>query len=212
MRVVIFGSTSLIAKELNTLYSKYEIFNIDRNHNIFLEENFLSKCNIFRENDIIVYLSSILQQKRIEDQTYSQIFESCKVNAILPIRIIKYLNKNIKRFTFCYVSSESAKKGSFDDSYSIFKAAVDNFIREFYLISTDSRIFSIAPSTINSGMTLGRKDVDRVEFYKNSHRKKRFIEVNEFAKIIAILCSEEFTYLSNTSIEINGGKFARNKY
>ncbi|NQU32129.1 MAG: SDR family oxidoreductase [Bacteroidetes bacterium] len=122
------------------------------------------------------------------------------------------MDKTVNAFTFCYISSESAIKGSYDDTYHISKCSVDRFIKEYYLNSSNSRIFSIAPSTIDSGMTKRRSDLDRIAKYKKIHRKKRFISAPEFAKIIHILFSNDFDYLSNTVVEINGGKFARNKY
>ena len=212
MRVIIFGSSSEVAKAIIPLYSAQEIISINRDHYIFNKDSFFVKDDLFCEEDIIIYISSILYSDRIENQTYTQIFNSNLVNTIIPIRLIKYLDKNYSKFTFCYISSESAKKGSFDDSYHVSKGATDNFIREFRLGSKESRIFSIAPSTIESGMTNRRKDLERLNRYREEHPKKRFITADEIAKIIKNLCSDEFNYLSNTTVEINGGKFTRNIY
>lgn len=212
MRTVIFGASSNIAKELNWLYLNHEIVNVSRSHEIFTEENFLSVNRMFCENDVVIYLSSILRAIRIEDQTYDQIYESLRINTLIPIKIMRHLNKCHQRFTFCYISSESALKGSYDDSYFIFKGAVERFIEEFHLNSTESRVFGISPSTILSGMTISRTDTERLETYRIAHRKGRFLDAPEFAKIVFLLCSKEFNYLSNTIVEVNGGKFARNKY
>jgi len=212
MRVFIFGSTSDITFSLIDLYRDQEVVTINRKDKIFskIRENKIG--DYFQDDDIVIYLSSILYSKRIETQTEDEIFNSCFVNAISPIKIIKHLNKHVANFTFCYISSESAKKGSFDDSYHIFKGAVDNFIREFSLTSSKSRIFCIAPSTIDSGMTKRRKDVERLNEYRVNHPMQRFISANEIANIIYTLCTEKFSYLSNTIVEINGGKYARNRY
>jgi hypothetical protein len=164
--------------------------------------------NYFEDGDIIVYVSSILRNKRLEEQTAEEWHESFFINTILPIRIIKYLNENISNFTFCYLGSESAYKGSFDDVYFLSKNATQNFIEKFKLKSDKSRIFSIAPSTILSGMTLRRSDKDRLENYRQLLRNKRFLGVSEISDIIIVLCSSKFAYMSNETININFGKFS----
>ena len=161
----------------------------------------------FKEGDIIVYMSSVLRNKRLEDQTDSEWSESFLINTIIPIKIVKFLNNNITNFTFCYISSESASKGSFDDTYFLSKNSTQNFIEKFRLKSQASRVFSIAPSTVLSGMTLRRLDVSRLEEYRLRMRNKRFMSVEEISNIIINLCSTNFSYLSNETININFGKF-----
>jgi len=212
MRIVIFGSSSEITKCLVNIYKDHDLELVSRSHTIFQSRGQDIPRNLFLEKDIVIYLSSILYSKRIENQSDYEISNSSLVNAIIPIKLVKYLDSNLNKYTFCYLSSESALKGSYDDSYQLFKSGVDNFIREYALNSSSSRIFSIAPSTVLSGMTLRRKDTDRLKMYEQSHPKKRFLTPHELAVMIYRLCSDEFSYLSNTVIHINGGKFARNKY
>jgi NAD(P)-dependent dehydrogenase (short-subunit alcohol dehydrogenase family) len=164
--------------------------------------------NHFNDGDTIVYVSSILRSKRLEEQTPDEWQESFFINTIIPIRIIKYLNENFKNFTFCYLGSESAYKGSYDDTYFLSKNSTQNFIEKFKLKSENSRIFSIAPSTILSGMTLRRTDKVRLENYKQLLRNKRFLSVQEVSDIIILLCSTKFAYLSNETINLNFGKFS----
>lgn len=164
--------------------------------------------NHFKDGDTILYVSSILRDKRLEEQTADEWHESFFINTILPIRIIKFLNQNFLSFTFCYLGSESAYKGSFDDTYFLSKNSTQNFIEKFKLKSENSRIFSIAPSTILSGMTLRRTDNERLEKYKLLMRNKRFLGVKEISDIIILLCSDKFAYLSNETINLNFGKFS----
>jgi hypothetical protein len=164
--------------------------------------------NHFKDGDTIVYLSSILRNIRLEEQTSEQWQESFFINTILPIRILKYLNENFINFTFCYLGSESAYKGSFDDTYFLSKNSTQTFIEKFKLKSENSRIFSIAPSTVLSGMTLRRTDTVRLEKYKQLLRNKRFLSVQEISDIIITLCSTKFAYLSNETVNLNFGKFS----
>jgi NAD(P)-dependent dehydrogenase (short-subunit alcohol dehydrogenase family) len=197
----VIGKSSLISKKIKEIDKITELIETKE----VLNSNF---SDLFRDSDTIVYMSSILRSKRLEEQTNSEWQESFLINTILPIRIIKYLNDNLDHFTFCYIGSESAYKGSYDDTYFLSKSCTQEFIEKFRLKSEKSRIFTIAPSTVLSGMTLGRADKSRLDDYKQKMRNKRFISLEEISEIIIELCSDKFQYLSNETININFGKFA----
>ena len=48
--------------------------------------------------------------------------------------------------------------------------------------------------------------------YENQHPKKRFLSMKELAQIISAIINLDTTYLTNTEIEFNGGKFSRMQY
>jgi len=196
----IIGSTSLISKHIKKVKKDVTLIKTEKILDLDFE-------NFFNEGDTIVYISSVLRNKRLEDQTESEWTESFLINTIIPIKIIKFLNKNISDFTFCYIGSESAFKGSFDDTYFLSKNSTQKFIEAFKLKSENSRIFTISPSTILSGMTLRRSDTSRLEEYRLKMRNKRFIGLEEISNVIISLCSPDFNYLSNETININFGKF-----
>jgi NAD(P)-dependent dehydrogenase (short-subunit alcohol dehydrogenase family) len=125
--------------------------------------------------------------------------------------LIKLLNKSNSNFRLCYISSESAEKGSFDDVYAVAKAATERFIREFVLKNPESRIFGVQPMTILSDMTLNRTDFDRLREYQKNTRKG-FVDPSILADCIINLFSEEWKYFSNEIVKINDGKFARRRY
>tara|TARA_B100000787_G_scaffold146019_1_gene116482 strand:+ start:14364 stop:14972 length:609 start_codon:yes stop_codon:yes gene_type:complete len=196
----IIGRNSLISKQIEKVKEGVILIETQKILNLDFE-------NFFSEGDTIVYMSSVLRNKRLEDQTDSEWSESFLINTVIPIKIIKFLNNNINNFTFCYIGSESAFKGSFDDTYFLSKSSTQNFIEKFKLKSDNSRIFTIAPSTILSGMTLRRSDTFRLEDYRLKMRNKRFITIEEISNVIITLCSTDFSYLSNETININFGKF-----
>ena len=197
----IVGKSSLISKHIKKTYKNIVLIETKS----LVDQEF---SKYFKEDDRILYVSSILRDKRLEQQTDNDWIEAFFINTILPVKIIKFLNNNYKNFTFCYLGSESATKGSYDDTYFLSKCSTQNFIEKFKLKSENSRIFSIAPSTILSGMTLRRKDKKRLEEYRLMMRNKRFISVEEISEIIINLCSTKFNYLSNETININYGKFS----
>ena len=196
----IIGKSSLISKHIKEV--KEGVTLIETNKILKLDFE-----NYFNDGDTIVYMSSVLRNKRLEEQSDSEWSETFLINTIIPIKIVKFLNDNIENFTFCYIGSESATKGSFDDTYFLSKSSTQNFIEKFRLKSETSRIFTIAPSTILSGMTLRRSDVSRLESYRLGMRNKRFMSIDEISAIIINLCSTEFNYLSNETVNINFGKF-----
>ena len=196
----IIGKSSLISKHIKEV--KEGVTLIETNKILKLDFE-----NYFNDGDTIVYMSSVLRNKRLEEQSDSEWSETFLINTIIPIKIVKFLNDNIENFTFCYIGSESATKGSFDDTYFFSKSSTQNFIEKFRLKSETSRIFTIAPSTILSGMTLRRSDVSRLESYRLGMRNKRFMSIDEISAIIINLCSTEFNYLSNETVNINFGKF-----
>lgn len=209
MDYYIFGSENEIALNLIAKASKeHEYIQIKRSSEIYDD---VKKFEIPNNRIGIVYLSSILVPAKFYDRSKADIFEQYKINAAIPIQLMEYLNDNCDvGFDFIYVSSESGKKGSFDSGYAITKNCVEFFIRELYLKHHESRVLCVSPSTIeDSRMTLRRDDVQRLKAYKKNHPKKRFLTASEVASVIHSLMGAEFSYLTNTTIELNGGKFAR---
>ncbi|TFB10146.1 SDR family oxidoreductase [Candidatus Marinimicrobia bacterium MT.SAG.2] len=214
-KLVIIGAGSEIGKSLSSNGSK-DVIKISRNDAIFYLygqdlENYLTKLEL-TDSDI-VYLSAVLYPKTIADQTQEEFYESFNVNFRLPTIIINYLNNHSENYNFCFVSTESALKGSFDDSYAGAKRAVEMIIEETRLNDPHSRIFAIAPSTIgDSGMTTSRSDKDRLASYLAAHPKQRFLSSHEVANLILSLLSDTYSYLTNTVVRLDGGKFARKTY
>ena len=65
MRVIIFGSSSEVAKAIIPLYSDQEIISINRDHSIFNKDSFFVKDDFFCEGDVIIYISSILYSLQV---------------------------------------------------------------------------------------------------------------------------------------------------
>ena len=209
MKYYLFGSNNEIAQTLlKNTSTDHEYIIVDRNSDLYLNIKNISK---HEEKFGVIYLSSILSSEKIYNRTLAEINEQFRINAIIPIQLMEYLNDTcLNGFDFIYLSSESSIKSSYDSAYAVSKRAVEFFVKELRMKHQDSRVLCVAPSTISDGgMTVRRSDTERLEEYKFHHPKKRFLESKEVSAIIEILLKDEFAYLSNTTIEINGGKFAR---
>jgi hypothetical protein len=208
-----FGFNNTTVKEIlkrNALqdfiiYKQEEIENIVRNaavNKIQIDE---------KKNNIILYSWGKLYNKKINNQTFEEKLQSYFFNFLIPVCLIEYLNSTNCKFNFIYLSSESAKKGSFDSNYACQKAATELYIKECQLTNKESIIVGIAPSMIkDAGMTTRRLDVENVIAAEKSHPKSRLLNTSELVILIEYLMFQN-TYISNTIIEINGGKFSRMK-
>ena len=56
---------------------------------------------------------------------------------------------------------------------------------------------------------LNRKDTNRLDEYRNSHPKKRFLTAKEVAKFIYDIHINASDYLCNANISLDDGKFTR---
>ena len=63
---------------------------------------------------------------------------------------------------------------------------------------------SIAPGFINCGMTSELSDEKKTE-YKKKIPSKRFGDVEEVAKVVRFLASDNASYINGECINVNGG-------
>lgn len=163
------------------------------------------------KNNIILYTWGKLYPNKLINQTFEEKVNGYLFNFLIPVSLIEQFNSTNCKFNFIYMSSESAKKGSFDGNYASQKAATELYIRECQLSNKESIVVGVAPSMlIDAGMTTRRLDVNNVLIAEQSHPKCRLLYTSELVTVIEFLLFQN-TYITNTVIEINGGKFARMK-
>lgn len=103
---------------------------------------------------------------------------------------------------------KSVIKGSYDAEYWLSKAALLSYARE-RKVKVQQQLKILCPSVIgDSPMTKNRHDSAGLNELKAS--KERFLNAREVVKISEFAFENE--YLCNTSINLNGGKFARQNY
>ena len=149
----------------------------------------------------------MLRSTRIIDQQFSDISNSFLINSAGPVissEIILASDTNARIFI---IGSESARKGSYDFTYAMAKSSLSTYIRN-RRVSQHQQLLLISPSTISDfGMTTRRSDISRLNSYKLSHPKNRFLSSSELSEFVKNLFFST-VYITNTEVEINGGKFA----
>ncbi|MBA6342128.1 SDR family oxidoreductase [Colwellia sp. MB02u-10] len=218
MNIALVGSSSLLSrcliKDLSSEYiTTYGRQNADI---IFDAENIETEIieSLFDlDYDVYVFNLGYLQPKRIKDQSSSNIIKSLSINALFTIKSCEYIFDNNPKARIFIIGSESGKKGSFDTSYFLAKSMLRSYTKERKLSFEDQQLLLVSPSTIEDGkMTSSRSDTETLETYKQIHPKRRFLDSSEVSQLLFDLIKNPSTYLCNTEIELNGGKFSRMSY
>ena len=209
----LFGSTNAIASKVKSAVGRLKVSQYDLNQ--FMEfgaEEVL--LNLDQDvNHVILYSWGVLNAQRLIEQDKQTTWNSVYLNFILPARLLERLNRSNVRFKFIYISSESAVKGSYDAVYAMSKAAMERFIREIRINECGSSCLGLAPSMVEDcGMTVRRVDQENVRRAADEHPKKRLLYAEEIAELVSWLILGGTDYLTNTTIELNGGKFSRMIY
>ena len=211
-KILITGGTSRIGFYLKKLIpKKYDIYSPSKKDWNFSDENFSkAQINLIKKCDKIYILHSIISNKKHLQKSHDEILNQLNVNLLSIINICEIsLNHNPKAQIFI-LGSESAVKGSFDIIYSLTKASIHKYVEERKILKKNQQIVCIAPSTISdSKMTLKRKDKQNVRRSIQNNPKKRGLNSKEISKLIYDLSFNNTDYLSNTVIQVNGGKFSR---
>lgn len=160
--------------------------------------------------DAYIINYGLLYSKTLLEQSNQEIADSLGTNLISVVRISEIILKENPRAKVYLIGSESGQKGSYDTTYFLAKAALRAYVRERRINSPLQQLLLFSPSTIiDAGMTLMRADRGRINEYAESNPKKRLLSCAEVANIIVNYLSDDFSYITNSEIEINGGKFAR---
>ena len=219
MSILIFGSGSALTKCMKDKLLKNnrpcEIAG-RKNADYFFDANHhatdvFRAINVKKHTYFIVNLG-ILFPKKISEQSVEEITCSLNVNLISIVQICEFILNNNKNAKVFILGSESGLKGSYDTTYFLCKAALRAYVRERKLDGENQQLLLFSPSTISdAGMTTRRTDLEVLENYRRKHPKRRLLTCDEVSDIIISFMNEKFSYVSNTEIEINGGKFARMK-
>ena len=218
MKIAIIGSSSKLALGLVEQLKEHEITTYGRGKaDVHFDAEDISDTaikNLFNVNyDAYIFNIGFIQNKRILEQTKSQIIKSFCINALFTIKSSEYILQYNSVARIFIIGSESGKKGSFDTSYFLAKSMLRAYTTERRLSSPEQQLLLISPSTISDGkMTSNRTDYNNLTMYKKQHPKQRFLDSIEVSKIVSDIIINESTYLCNTEIELNGGKFARMNY
>lgn len=104
------------------------------------------------------------------------------------------------------IGSDSAFKGSHDDTYGAAKAGLHHYVETKRLRTPGQQLVCVAPSIIeDSRMTQNREDRDNLIRRREAHPKKRFLTMSEVCRMIEFLLYTDEGYTSGCVIRMNGG-------
>lgn len=212
-KILITGSNSKIAQHLVKLIPKNIKVEKINSKNFKLENLYEIKKNInfFKQFDTIFFFHSEIGTKRLNFDNLEKISRSININLLSQIYVSEICLKNHKNAKIFFTGSESGLKGSYDIIYSLMKTSIHKYVEERKILFPNQKLLCLAPSTItDSKFTNKRKDQKNVKNSIRLNPKKRGLYSKEIAEIIFdIMFSKKFNYLTNTVINLNGGKFAR---
>ena len=211
-KFLITGANCKIGKSLINLLPNESIIYKPSKKEIDLENitniNKLKKKII--NSDVIVLLHSIIIPKQHLKKNLNEKIKQLKVNFLSILEIVEIALKYNKKARIFILGSESGKKGSYDIMYALTKNALHKYIEERQILFPNQQLVGIAPSTIVDGqITLNRKDKRNVKKSISINPKKRGILSSEISKLIYSLIYFNTDYISNTVIDVDGGKFSR---
>lgn len=213
-KIVLIGATHQLTSSLESL--GIEVLRVGRKERLQIDflncfdPDFLKNLPV--DERLYCVNVGLLVGKQINDASEAEIMNSIKVNLIGVTKLVEHLLKINSDARIVVMGSESGRKGSFDTTYFLSKAALRQFVRQ-RKVGENQQLVMISPSTIyDSNMTASRADKERLEGYIQQHPKKRFLRMHEIATTLRFVLSADAAYLTNTEIEINGGKFSRLSY
>lgn len=102
--------------------------------------------------------AGLLHPKPLLTQSLAEVHDSIWINALNVARCVKYVLEFNPRARICVVGSQSARNGSYDETYAMSKAAIEAFVR-FTKTAKDQQLVCVSPPIIrDSGMTCRRAD------------------------------------------------------
>tara|TARA_B100000989_G_scaffold45826_1_gene29426 strand:- start:30801 stop:31448 length:648 start_codon:yes stop_codon:yes gene_type:complete len=210
--ILITGGTSKISFHLKKMISKrYNIFSPKRNEWDFSNLNFdKKKIDLIKKCDKIFLCHSVLSNKKHLLKSEHEIHQQININLLSKIKICEISLKYNPKARIIIIGSESGIKGSYDIIYALSKASINKYVEERKIFKKEQQLVCVAPSTILDGkMTLRRKDKHNVRKSINNNPKKRGLYSKEISKLIYDLSFSNTDYITNTVINVNGGKFSR---
>lgn len=210
--ILITGGTSKISYHLKKIIpKKYNIYSPNREEWDLSNLNFdKKKIDLIKKCDRIFLCHSILSDKEHLLKNDNEIHKQLNINLLSKIKICEISLKYNPKARIFIIGSESGLKGSYDIVYGLSKASINKYVEERKIFNKGQQLICIAPSTIIDGkMTLKRKDIKNVHKSVKNNPKRRGLYSKEISKLIYDLSFKNTDYLTNTVINVNGGKFSR---
>lgn len=166
------------------------------------------ETNIIERCDYFVLAHGVLSRKPFLMRHETELCQSLVVNMLSVVRICEIALERNANARIVVMGSDSARNGSHDVAYGLAKAGLHAYVQS-RAVGENQQLVAIAPSMIgNTGMTRQKTEAE-LSTYVQAHPKKRPVGPLEVARLIHFLLFTDMGYISNTVVEMNGGKFAR---
>lgn len=169
-------------------------------------------CDAFGGIDILVNNASVCRDSLLMDKSIKDFKRILSVNLIGTYLVSKYVGRVMlenKKGQIINISSTNALDTYYPEScdYDASKAGVisltHNFAREF---APYIRVNCVCPGWVKTDMN---KDLtlEQVEEYNKKILIGRFAEAEEIAKVVMFLASSKASYINDSIIRVDGGKY-----
>lgn len=206
--MVITGASSAICQELTRLSPEPVVVVGQEQVDMRDLAQITGMKSMLQEHNRIVVAHGSCSDVPFLSRQPADIAESLFVNCVSEARLCEIALAANPSARICVIGSASAIKGSWDIPYWFGKAGLHSYVRERRLEHPGQQLVCVAPSGIDCGMTLRRPEREIAEL-RQSHPKRRLVSPAEVAKLVHFLLFVDEGYITNTVIEINGGRFAR---
>lgn len=181
-----------------------------------MAEIFETVIKRFGSIDVLVNNAGVNSRKTLDQKKWSENFEGnlsgwdeeIAIN-LTGVYICSYLAGGymIKQKTGCIIniSSIKGKEATSSPGYGASKSGVIHLTKDFAkALAPYIRVNCVAPGFIDTGMTSELPD-DKKNAYKKMIPQERFGTVDEVAKSVVFLASDDASYITGTTIDVNGG-------
>lgn len=174
-----------------------------------LQRDIDAKATLIRSCDYFVLLHGTLSSQEFLTRSEQDVLDSISVNVMSVVRICELALQSNPRARILVMGSESGRKGSYDIPYWLAKSALHSYVRERRLAHPLQQLVCLAPSMVLETRMTESKPPALVQAAEQQTPKLRGLSVPEVCQAIHHLLFVDQGYTTNTVIEINGGKFAR---
>lgn len=197
--LLVTGGNSAIVREFMAIHTCPTTF-LTRERCDMSDLQAVEACrDLIGRHDRFVFAHGVLHER--------DALASMQVNLLSTATLCEMALEN-PRARIVVIGSESATKGSHDHPYWFAKAALHSYVRERRLKYHMQQLVCIAPSAIaNTGMSR-QKEPEELHAAAEANPNRRLLEPLEVARLIHYMLFVDRGYITNTVVEMNGGKFA----
>ncbi len=199
-----------VLREIEDIGGEGEVYRAD----VSLYKDVLRMVSSFHDSYGKIYglvsNAGIYLRKRIEKMDVEEWRKTIDVNLTGAFNLVKASLPYMDKGSIVLVSSQLAFKGSSSDvAYGASKAGLLGLMHSLALqLAPRIRVNAVAPGTI---------DTDMISSYTQEERRERERRIplgrigrpEEVAKVIAFLISEDSSYITGATIDVNGGLYMR---